>query len=307
VSRFRLSSGGGRSPHHPWFRIGTLEVGTTWLVVLLGVAGIVLYAAAGAPTFSVFDGTYGGIEGNLGMDAHSFLHEARFWTLLTWPFAYWSISFFDVVGLFFFWYFGAELERDMLGRTRFAWLLAIWTVALGAIMLAIYGVTGNGYPLTAMPLLEMMVVLLWIAEWPRRMFMFNIPAWLWGVVIVGIQVVSYLGQRQWALLVDFLIGIVVCAFVARQFGLLSEHAWIPKVVGNRPRRRRLRSVPPVQPAPPAGVWPNAPGPWTPPVSQADEDRMNELLEKIHEQGAEALTERERTELNELRLRRRQGR
>jgi hypothetical protein len=34
--------------------------------------------------------------------------------------------------------------------------------------------------------------------------------------------------------------------------------------------------------------------------------MNELLEKIHEQGAASLTEREKAELNELRLRRRRG-
>jgi hypothetical protein len=149
-----------------------------------------------------------------------------------------------------------------------------------------------------------MVVLLWVAEWPNRMFMFNIPAWVFGVVIAAIQIVQYMGHKEWDLVLDLVLGIVVCGFVARQFGALTEYDWIPKVVGNRPRRAR----PQRQPKQSRTYAPGSPtvvtGPWQDPAASRDEERMNELLDKISLTGVDSLTERERAELNELRLRRR---
>lgn len=302
MSSFRLSPGGRRA-HEPWFRIGTLEVGTTWLVVLLSIVGVLVCAVAGWGSNLVW---------NLVMDPSELVHEFRFWTLLTWPFAYGGIDIFTILAIFVFWWVGIELERDLLGRVRWAWMLALWTVALAAIMVVIYAVSDQGAALNGMGLLEMMAILLWIAEWPHRRFFLSIPAWVVGVVLVAIQLIQYLGDRDWTMMIDFVFGIVACALIARQFGMLEAHPWIPRFVGGGSRgrgpRRRLHSVPPAQPAAPSTPRTVVtPGPWSPPVSQADEDRMNALLEKIHEHGADSLTERERTELNELRLRRRQGR
>ena len=44
------------------------------------------------------------------------------WRPLTWPLAN-DLSLWGVLNLFFFWYFGSELEQ-MVGRTRMLWLLA---------------------------------------------------------------------------------------------------------------------------------------------------------------------------------------
>ena len=77
----------------------------------------------------------------------------------------------------------------------------------------------------------------------------------------------------------------------------------PKVVGNRPRRprRAKQSGRGYAPGSPTVV----PGPWqTPAVDPRDEDRMNELLDKIHLGGVDSLSAKEKAELNELRLRRR---
>ena len=51
-----------------------------------------------------------------------------------------------------------------------------------------------------------MVLLVFIAEYPRRRFFFNIPGWVIGVVIIGISVLGYIGKRDWLLLVNLLLG-----------------------------------------------------------------------------------------------------
>jgi hypothetical protein len=298
VSRFRLSPGGKR-PHEPWFHIGTLEVDTTWLVVLLSIVGIVLFAAVGSAP----------IQDNLELFPQSVTDLGKVWVLVTWPFAYPGLSLWAAVGIFFFWYFGRDVERNIFGRVRWAWVLLLWTLALGLILVGLYELAPQtSYGLAGISLLGIMTLLLWVAEWPNRMFFFNIPAWVIGLVYVGLNVLSYVGNRQWLLLWDFLIGIAVCGFIARQFGALGEYQWIPKLPAARRRKPKpVRSTgsggrQASRPSGPTVV----PGPWVPEVDPRDEARMNELLEKIHEHGAASLTERERAELNELRLRRRRG-
>jgi len=301
--RFRLTPG-GRHPHEPWFHIGTLEVTTTWLIVLLSIAGLIASAVVGAGSFGYIGGPHS-LEFNLTAAKVTVVDDLRIWTLLTWPFAYWGVSLWDAVAIFLFWYFGTDVERSILGKKRFAWMLAIWTVLLGAVFVGLDSLAGTGAQLSGLSMLELMVILVWIAEWPSRMFFFNIPAWVFGLVIVGIQVLSYLGSRNWTLLVTFLIGIVVCGFVARQFGLLSEYAWIPKLgtPRRRPRRPAKRDFDPGRPTVVSGPWTPPSTPPTPPPSR-DEQRMDELLDKIHESGTASLTEAEQAELRELSERRR---
>ena len=43
-----------------------------------------------------------------------------------------------------------------------------------------------------------------------------------GAVIVAISVLGYVGNRQWLYLLDFLLGLVLVAVVAKSLGLLSE-------------------------------------------------------------------------------------
>lgn len=303
MSRFRLSPG-GRHPHEPWFHIGALEVTTTWFVVLLSIVAVIVFAVAGVPP--EFMGGGSRFEMYLVHWPALWPYEgAKPWTILTWPFGYGDFSFWDALTIFFFWYFGQDLEGSLLGRKRLGWMLAIWTVILGVSLYVFDQLNSSwGTPLYGLGLLQLMVVLLWTAEWPGRMFFFNIPAWVFGVVIAAIQVVQYLGHRQWDILLTFLLGVVLCGFVARQFGALSEYAWIPKVSGRRPRRpKKARS---------SGRGYSSggtvvPGPWqNSSVNQRDEDRMNELLDKIHLGGVDSLSAKEKAELNELRLRRRRS-
>ena len=290
--RFRLTPG-GRYPHEPWFHIGSLGVTTTWLVVFASIVGLVLFAAMGGA----------GVLAGLALVQPN-LAGLKLWTLVTWPFAYPQFSIFDVLAIFFFWYFGSELERNELGRVRFAWMLVAFTAVL-SVLAAVFGaVLDPSYILAGLGMLEMMVVLLWIAQWPDRMFMFNIPAWLFGVILVGIQLIQYLGYRSWVMLLVFVVGLGINAFVARQFGLLDRFAWIPQVAGPpqqkaaKPAKAKKRKSGPTVVA----------GPWESSSTTAprDDQRMDELLDKIHAEGTDSLSGKEKKELMQLRERRRRS-
>lgn len=295
--RFRLTPG-GRHPHEPWFHIGSLGVTTSWLVVLVSVVGLLLFAALGSD----------GIMTSLVL-VHPNVVALKLWTVLTWPIAYPTVSFWDVLSIFFLWYFGSDIERNELGRSRYAWLLGAFTLAIGLLTVGFGELLDPSYLMYSLNMLQMMVLLLWIAQWPDRMFFFNIPAWVFGLVIVGIQLIQYLGTRSWVLLIVFVAGAVVCALIARQFGMLDRYPWIPRLVGVRPPRparapkpRKQRSSGPAETGGNvvAGPWTSAP---QPPPSR-DEQRMDELLDKIHASGTESLSDAEKAELLELRERRR---
>jgi membrane associated rhomboid family serine protease len=234
---------------------------------------------------------------------------ARFqiWRLVTWPFSNLYVDLWVAVNIFFFYYFGIELER-LLGRARFATFFFGTTVAIGLLNLALsyalpYGLLHGG--LSGLQLLGILVLLVFIAEYPHRRFFFNIPGWVIGLIFVGIQVVQYLGYRDTFGLIGFLLSLVIAALMARSVGLLAEQTWLPRVAlpkrNRRPRRSRSsgRSTGPTVVA---GPWQ---APAQPPVSR-DQAALDALLDKISAGGMDSLTDGEREQLLVLRdrLRRR---
>jgi hypothetical protein len=183
-----------------------------------------------------------------------------------------------------------------------AWFLGLITVGLGLLWVAVLEVSGSTGALSTLNQLELMVLLVFIAEYPNRRFFFNIPGWVIGVVIIAYSMLVYLGQGNYLLLVNFVLGLVLTALVARSMGLLSEVRGVPRVaVRRKPRTRkqkRSRSGPTV-----------VQGPWQPPQTPAvsrDQAALDALLDKIHAHGMDSLTDQEREELLVLRdrLRRR---
>ena len=294
--RFRFSRS-GRGEADPWFRIGTLDVGTVMLVVLLSIVSVVVFAVEPLDK---------PVQTTIAMISDDVAH-GQVWRLLTWPFANLFFTFWVAVNIFFFWYFGSELERT-LGRVKMAVLFFGTAVLMGlAGMLIDLAVTGTFYMggLAGLGTIGLLMTLVFIAENPHIRFFFGIPGWLVGVVLTGAQVVQLLGYRFLVDLYTFLASLVIVALVARAVGLLTEFAWIPRVplpgIGRprRPRQRRLsrrrRSGPTV-----------VPGPWTgstaAPAPSRDQQQLDALLDKISEQGMDSLSDRERQELLELRER-----
>jgi hypothetical protein len=290
----------GRGSEDGWFRLGSIEVTTSVLVVVLSIVSVVEWA---------FEGNAGVVQSELSLTPDDVV-TGRVWQLLTWPLAYpFGVGLFGILAIAFFWYFGTQIE-SLLGKKKTAWFLGMITVGLGLIWVLLVELTGisNGvlsgaFQLNGINQLELMVLLVFIAEYPKIRFFFNIPGWVIGVVIIAIYVLGYVGNRQWLYLINFLLGLLLTALVARAWGLMSEWGRIPRIRFRRtprpPRKKRRSSSGPTV----------VQGPWqpseTPPVSR-DQAALDALLDKISAGGMGSLTDGEREQLMILRdrLRRR---
>lgn len=251
-----------------------MEVTTTLFVVLLGAIGMI------ASLIVPF------LPGVLSYYPQLLL-SGEVWRVVTWPMAD-GIGLWSALNLFFLWYFGRELEST-LGRVRMAWLfVGIWASLTAAITVVALLVPSGG--IAGLGLVEFMILLLWIAEYPTRRFLFNIPAWAFGAVLVALQVLSILGAGSYSGLLALLLSFTFVALSARRQGLLTAYTWIPGRTsaepGSRPRkpsaseRRETRR------------------------HVSDEARMDDLLGKISAEGIHSLSKSERAELEKLRQRRR---
>ncbi len=258
------------SSDNPWFRLGRLEVGTVMAVVLIvavsWVASIAVPSLPGALAFMP--------------DA---VGSGQVWRLVTWPLAN-AVSLWSVLNLFFFWYFGTDLENT-IGRSRMLGLLVGTWASLTAASALVGVLLRGGTGLAGIGLIQFAVLLLWIAEYPRRPFFFGIPAWVIGLVLVGVQVASLLTARAGASLLSLLFGFALIAVAARRAGLLGEYGWIPG--GRRPARVRAPKVPRAQARAERRTM-------------SDRERLDALLDRINEDGLNGLTEAERRELLRLR-------
>jgi Family of unknown function (DUF6576) len=288
----------GRGSGDGWFRLGSMEFTTVVIVVALVIVSLVDYAVEpiGKP-----------VQTHLLLDPDSVMN-GQVWRLVTWPVAYpLGFGLFDILAVFFFWYFGNEIEAQ-LGKRRMLWFLGLLTVGLGLLWVVVVELLPFGYDvLYSLNQVQLMVLLTFIAEYPRRRFFFNIPGWVIAAVIIGLDVVNYLGQRNWLLLINLFLGLLLTAVLARSLGLLAELTWVPRMSLRRRTRTPKR---PRRPGPaPAGGGTVVTGPWqptpTPPVSR-DQAALDDLLDKISASGMDSLTDAEREQLLILRdrLRRR---
>jgi hypothetical protein len=285
VSRFRFQSS-PHGDHESWFRIGTLEVTTTLFVTILSCAGFVLYALS--PAF---------MEG-MALFPRDVTHGGQVWRIVTWPVAN-PPTFWSAVTIFFFWYFGQHLERDNLDRNRFAKYLGVLTLVLAALAILMSLAFSSLFPvLYGLESIELIVVLLFIAENRHVRFFFNIPGWLIGAVLVVLPVLAMIGNRDWLGLLHFLLGLVLASLLATWVGLLQDYSFIPRLDrSSRPRRPR--------PAPRSRgqMGTVTQGPWLSSGGVgSDQARLDALLDKISEGGMESLSVKERKELLELRRR-----
>ncbi|MEZ5087287.1 MAG: DUF6576 domain-containing protein [Tessaracoccus sp.] len=261
-----------------WFRVGRLHVTSTMLVVLIGAIGMLV------GTFS------GAIASGLWFHPAEVL-QGGIWRIVTWPLAD-TISIWSLLTLLMLWYFGSMLERE-LGRNQ---TMRLYIMMWGALTIStgIFGLLLPGFGLAGLRQVQLLVLLLWIAEFPRARFLFNIPAWAFGAFILVLQVLQILSIGAWGSMLSLAASLAFVALGARRLGLLSNYAWLP---AGRPRTTRQ----------PRAHQDPAPKPSRQERRRAsDEERLDQLLAKISAEGLHSLSKRERKELEELRLRRRQG-
>jgi membrane associated rhomboid family serine protease len=301
AGRFSFSSPGGNRVDRPWFRVGEFEVTTTVLVSALSVFGIILYAVFPDAWF------------RLVLDPAA-VRNLEIWRLVTWPLANEiATSLWGFLTIAIFWYFGREIEAA-LGRNRFALFLLVVTVIPGVVATIL---DVGDYGLAAV---QFGVFLVFVAEYPHAPFLFGIPAWILGAVLVALNILQLMSRDQPERIVVLIATLATALVTARSMGMAQSVSWIPAVplgrVGrgggtSRPKKKRrqrgrqqgdvvagpwtrndptgpsgLRGVP--QPPPPP------PGP-----SFADQEALDDLLDKISAQGMDSLTADEKRRLNEL--------
>ncbi len=274
-----------------WFRIGTFDITTTALLVLLGVVSMFVYAASKATlvdlVFDVPDVRNGDI-----------------WRLVTWPIANPPTDIWVILTLVFFWFFGHRIE-DVVGRKRFTRLILAMTVIPAALVTAMNFNTGfvEAYGLSA---LGSGLLVIFALDNPSAVFFFNIPAWIIALVFVGIDVLSLLGDRRYAQLMLELLVIAVGLVGARQYGMVEVLHWIPNLGrkgGATQQRAPKRQRPQRRPATASSV---ITGPWSPAPTSTDQIELDMLLDKISASGIASLTKSEKQRLNDLSKRLRGG-
>jgi membrane associated rhomboid family serine protease len=302
---YGYSSPGRRGPFDPWFRVGSVDVDTTTLVTALGVLSMFVYAI------------------NKSLLVHLALwpdkiRHGQVWRLVSWPLIN-VPSLGTVLALFFFWYFGRELERVM-ARNRFALFLALLAVIpalIGTLANWQIEIVNNG---VGIDLIELSVFLCFVVRQPSARFFFNIQAWVFGAVIVGVRVLQLAGDQLWDALWLFLVTLGLALLLLRSWGFADEATWIPRVPwpaagrglrsggtsnrggnsggraprtkggGRKQRRAKGRNPPDLRvvtpPPPPPTAVPHVPA------------EIDALLDKIAASGLESLSAAERQQLDQ---------
>lgn len=255
-----------------WFRIGRLDVTSTLLLALVGAIGAV--AATLFPT----------IGQALYLDPRLVL-SGQVWRVFTWPFVD-ALSLWTILSLVLLWYFGRDLEAQ-IGRRSMGYLyLGMWA-SLTVLSLVLHLISGSGQ-MAGLGLVQFMVLLLWIAEYPQRPLFFGIRAWVIGAVLLGLQLVLMLAGARYLDMLTLLGSLLFTAILARRYGLLSDLHFLPG---------RRRTPTPSAPRPSRGERRETQR------KASDAERIDELLEKISTEGIHSLTPAERRELEKLRQRR----
>jgi membrane associated rhomboid family serine protease len=266
------------------------------MLVIAGAASMFLYAIDKSTFF------------RLMYDPLS-VRDGEVWRLVTWPIANPPTQIWVVFTLLFFWFVGHAVE-ELVGRNRFAVLVAVVTVLPAVIVTALPYRSFPTVPEIGLGLVGTAMLTVFAAEHPHAPFFFGVPAWVIAIVFVGIEVLRVVGDRYWGTLVLMVAAIVLALVIVRQWGFAQKLAWIPSVKSGKPHPPRRGPAP----KRPTTKRPNAPrggnrvveGPWSaplPPMSSAEaaaaQVELDALLDKISATGLESLTSDEKRRLNEL--------
>ncbi len=278
-----------------WFRVGNVDVTTTAFLVGLGAIMLIVYAVSPSSASRL-------------VFFPDLVRSGEVWRLVTWPIV--SVpSFWVLISMFFFWYFGHIVE-EMVGRIRFTRLIAAIVIAPTLFVSIVDLPTA---PEAGLNLLGSIMLVVFAAENPNAPFFFNIPAWIIASVFIGIDILGYVGNRWWGTLLVLLMALGIALVTIRQWGFAERLDMIPRFARSSRHRKPTRSSSgrARRPAPRrtgrtgrTGRTEVVKGPWAPPsvdgaARESMQAELDGLLDKISAQGLDALSNDEKKRLNEL--------
>lgn len=270
-----------------WFRIGSLDVTTTALMVGLGIVSMFWYAVDKVSLVKL-------------IFVAPFVRDGDVWRVVTWPLVNPPDRFWVLITLAFFWFIGHRVE-DMVGRRRFTLMVVMMTVLPAAVVSAFSftAETGQAYGLS---ILAISLLVVWAFDSPGAVWFFGVPLWIVASAFVVLDTLQYLGDRMFGALLVELGAVVVGAVTARQYGMLQDMPFIPRFAGGsrggKPVRADHRS------GRAAKGQKVVEGPWggssiEPGLTAAEHAELDDLLDKTNERGLDSLTRAEKARLNEL--------
>ncbi len=270
-----------------WFRIGTLDVTTTALLVILNVASMFWYAIDRASqTNLIFVGFL--------------VRDGDFWRVATWP-LYCEPTVWAAITLVFFWFVGHRVE-ERIGRGRFTTLIVVMTI-VPAVLVTLMQLDPD-VGVSGLNLLALALLVVYALDNPTATAWFGIPIWVFAAVYVGLMILQYLGDGAYEALTMGLMVIVMGLGGARQYGMLDDLGFIPRLGGGgsgSPSSRPSKPTSPKSKGKGKGKGDVVNGPWAAPTvhSPIEEIELNQLLDKISEHGMDSLDRTEKARLNEL--------
>lgn len=265
-----------------WFRIGSVDVTTTALLVGLNVLSFFWYAIDSVSQKNlIFSGFL--------------VRDGDFWRVVTWP-MYAEPTVWAAITMVFFWFVGHMVE-ERIGRKRFTILITVMIVVPAILVTFLQLEPDKG--IAGLNLLALALLVVYALDNPTATAWFGIPIWIFAAVYVGIMVLQYIGDSMWESLVMGIAVIMMALGGARQFGMLDDFEFIPRVGGGGSKPAKAsRSKSKSKGSSKGGDV--VAGPWAPPAhSPIEELELNQLLDKISSQGMDALSRTEKARLNEL--------
>lgn len=278
-------------PRDGWTRAGNLELTTTAIMVIAGVASMFLYAISRSAFLKL-------------AFFPPLVRNGEVWRLVTWPIANAPTQIWVVITLAFFWFIGHAVE-DLVGRNRYLRLVLAITILPALLVTLIPSLSVSTIPEIGLGTLASVMFVIFAVQYPQQPFFFGIPAWVLALVFVGIDILRFTGDRLWGSLLLLLSAITLGVFIVRQWGYAERLEFIPRLSQRSPRRepkpkskrssksrREQRVI--------EGPWGPAASTTEPPAdAAAAQAELDQLLDKISAGGLESLSTDEKRRLNEL--------
>lgn len=278
----------------PLFMIGKFPVTVTGLIILVQLVGMVVWAVSGG---SVTQFTRFTPEAVL---------EGELWRMVTYPLCA-PIGAMALLGLFFFYQFGTEVEKVMPRKTFVR--MVVLTLITGPLVLLLFSLMLDGEAksvLVGADFLHLAVFCGFCVMFPNMPTLFlRVPIKWLGLAFFILALLSALAMRQWGTLVAITLSVGLTLAIIQSSGYailrLIPDALIP---GGRQKKgkpgKKVRKLKPRKKAVSQPAISQA-SKLRPKARVTTETRVDELLDKISAEGIHSLTEEERAYLQQSSL------
>ncbi len=194
----------------PWFRLGSLDVGTAGVVALAVFVSIFVRAGEGpsAP-----------ITKWLTL-APSEIVQGQIWRIGSWWLAN-AISLNALIAVAIIFLLGTHIE-GLIGRDRmvryFAYLVVVPSIV--AVLFHLVGLVGEGSIGLGASTISSAIFLSFVIYMPNAKGFFGIPIWVFAAVFVLLDLLQLIGSRGWVFLLFYLLtALFLPAVMMRSMGI----------------------------------------------------------------------------------------